>query len=149
MGKDRLLKACAVCGAEFHAARASQVCCSQKCRRERKLALQRIRDAKRRVGKPLPQVKELVCPVCGKQFQSERGHKYCSEECRRQARKESYAQQSKQVSCDLTPPLTRKCHDCGAPTSNYRCPRCLSDWKIKHAVSAGAGDVDERYSICR
>ena len=118
MGKDRLLKACAVCGAEFHTARTSQVCCSQKCRRERKLALQRIR---RRVDKPQPQVKELVCPVCGKQFQCEIVRKYCSEECRRQARKESYAQHSKQVSCDLLPPPTRKCHDCGKPTDDYRC----------------------------
>lgn len=61
--------------------------------------------------------------------------------------KEYHAQHSKQVSCDLLPPPTRKCHDCGAPTSNYRCAECQARWRAKYAV-AGAGDVEEAYSVC-
>lgn len=111
MGKDRLLKTCAVCGAEFHAVRTFQVCCSHECRKKHKCALQNRRNAKRRAGKPRPQAKEFTCPVCGKQFQSERVHKYCSIECKRQAMKAYHAQHSKQVSCDLLPPLPFRLED--------------------------------------
>jgi len=29
----------------------------------------------------------------------------------------------------------RRCHDCGKPTTNYRCPKCLSAWRRKHGIS--------------
>ena len=32
----------------------------------------------------------------------------------------------------------RKCHDCGKPTSNYRCDNCLSEWRIANNVVMGA-----------
>lgn len=42
---------------------------------------------------------------------------------------------------------TRRCHSCGRPTSNYRCPECLKKWRKKHGVEAcdidGEGYYDE------
>lgn len=29
---------------------------------------------------------------------------------------------------------TRHCHDCGTPTSNYRCDACWRKWKIKYGI---------------
>ena len=31
--------------------------------------------------------------------------------------------------------FTRLCHDCGKPTSNYRCDKCRAKWCIKHGVT--------------
>lgn len=28
----------------------------------------------------------------------------------------------------------RKCHDCGKPTPDYRCPACLEKWRLKNGV---------------
>ena len=33
---------------------------------------------------------------------------------------------------------TRKCHDCGIKTNNYRCQKCLEEWKVKHGVIPNA-----------
>lgn len=32
----------------------------------------------------------------------------------------------------------RRCHDCGKPTPDYRCPACLAKWRRKHGVAAYA-----------
>ena len=29
----------------------------------------------------------------------------------------------------------RKCHDCGKPTTNYRCDECLQKWRVKNGLS--------------
>jgi len=29
----------------------------------------------------------------------------------------------------------RHCHDCGKPTTDYRCPKCLSAWRRRHGIS--------------
>jgi hypothetical protein len=29
----------------------------------------------------------------------------------------------------------RQCHDCGATTTDYRCPDCLRKWRRKHGVA--------------
>ena len=39
----------------------------------------------------------------------------------------------------------RRCHDCGKPTADYRCPRCLAKWRAKHGVGPSAQE-DETYS---
>ena len=36
----------------------------------------------------------------------------------------------------------RKCHDCGRPTVDFRCPACRTAWRIKHGL-APAGSVYE------
>ncbi len=41
-------------------------------------------------------------------------------------------------------PKKRACHDCGAPTFDYRCPACLTAWRIRHGVPLdGNGQPDE------
>lgn len=32
----------------------------------------------------------------------------------------------------------RKCHDCGARTTDYRCPKCQRKWREKHGISPTA-----------
>ncbi len=41
---------------------------------------------------------------------------------------------------------SRKCHDCKRPTSDYRCPRCLRKWRIKHGV-AESGREDLSFDV--
>lgn len=38
------------------------------------------------------------------------------------------------------PVSRRRCHDCGKPTSDYRCPDCLLKWRRKHGVSIHADE---------
>jgi recombinational DNA repair protein RecR len=37
----------------------------------------------------------------------------------------------------------RKCHDCGEPTTDYRCTACRSKWRIKHGISPNMSDSEE------
>ena len=41
---------------------------------------------------------------------------------------------------------SRVCHDCGKPTSDYRCPKCLRKWRIKHGV-AESGREDLSFDV--
>lgn len=69
-----------------------------------------------------------TCKVCGKTFMPKKQKSICcSEECR----KKFYSpfREPEPITCK------RKCHDCGKPTTNYRCPLCLAKWKRKHGVS--------------
>ena len=36
----------------------------------------------------------------------------------------------------------RRCHDCGKPTTNYRCPKCLSVWRRKYGISENIRDEE-------
>ena len=40
----------------------------------------------------------------------------------------------------------RRCHDCGRPTADYRCPKCLAAWRMKNGVSQAAEDSEEAYT---
>lgn len=38
----------------------------------------------------------------------------------------------------------RRCHDCGKPTTDYRCPKCLAKFRARNGVSVnGAKDDDD------
>lgn len=39
----------------------------------------------------------------------------------------------------------RRCHDCGKPTSDYRCPACLARWRAKHGVPVNADGGEDAY----
>ena len=43
-----------------------------------------------------------------------------------------------------TPRPKRKCHDCGKPTDDYRCPECRRKWRLKNDVmlADNGGDVE-------
>jgi hypothetical protein len=36
----------------------------------------------------------------------------------------------------------RRCHDCGKPTTDYRCPSCLAAWRRRNGVSSRGEDED-------
>lgn len=48
--------------------------------------------------------------------------------------------------CQVKP--KRKCHDCGKPTNDYRCYKCLAKWRIKHGVSPNAVE-NGNFSSCQ
>lgn len=135
---------CVSCGKEFTSSMPNAKCCSDECRRKHKS----VREA-RLAGKASQQDEGLpVCPICGNKFKPKFDQaRYCSDECRKQARRAYQVQRQAQIRNDLIPPPTRKCHDCGKPTSNYRCAECQAKWRAKYAVT-GAGDVEEAYSVC-
>ena len=58
------------------------------------------------------------CAVCGTPFEAKTVNAlYCSKECKNKAfGLRTY--ETRQIRG------TRKCHDCGKPTDNYRCPSC-------------------------
>jgi len=41
----------------------------------------------------------------------------------------------------------RRCHDCGRPTVDYRCPKCLAAWRARNGVSQAAVDDEGGYSV--
>ena len=76
------------------------------------------------MGEMTRRKERLYCPSCDQEkdraaFIDERGERraHC-QSCR-----------------DLDRPTpNRKCHDCGAPTWDYRCPVCQDAWKLKHGL---------------
>jgi len=40
----------------------------------------------------------------------------------------------------------RRCHDCGRPTADYRCPKCRARWRARNGVSPSAGEDEEFYA---
>ena len=75
------------------------------------------------------------CALCGAEFtlprKSER--KYCSKTCRDKA----FAQQYYRKGSSL-----RRCHDCGKPTSDYRCKDCWEKYRSNDIWET----FDERYT---
>lgn len=82
------------------------------------------------------------CPCCGKDFIPEtNGQRFCDKAC-------AYAYKSgitrKEWLLEHNQFHSRRCHDCGKPTDNYRCPKCWE--KIRKGV--GSDSVyDETYSV--
>ena len=173
-GKEMLTKTCCICKHTFVTTNKDKECCSTKCRcklelEKKKGKLHTCPECGKIFGSNLSAAKYCstkcrdaaekkrkeahhghICAVCGKEFALEGRHsrKYCSEECAKKAQNAQCVQYQTQIRNELLPPPTRKCHDCGAPTDNYRCKKCLAKWRSKYAVSYEGGDVDERYSIC-
>ena len=76
------------------------------------------------MGEMTRRKERLYCPSCDREkdradFLDERGERrtHCRP-CR-----------------DLDRPApSRKCHDCGTPTWDYRCAECQDAWKLKHGL---------------
>ncbi|MFI3272126.1 MAG: hypothetical protein R3Y11_08515 [Pseudomonadota bacterium] len=41
------------------------------------------------------------------------------------------------------------CHDCGIPTHNYRCSKCLATWRAKHGVPTDIGGIGDNTTYTR
>lgn len=74
------------------------------------------------------------CTLCGKEFFTEmkrRTHCYMCMEPRQHAESEKKE----------TPSTKHKCVDCGTPTSNRRCGKCLTVWRVRHGVPMDVSGV--------
>lgn len=91
---------CAICGKPFETYRDKQILCGkEKCTEIYKTQysenynnVNRELINKKRVVRYRKQIKDssikLICSLCGKEFDSDRRVKFCSDECRNQKRKE-------------------------------------------------------------
>lgn len=91
-------------------------------------------------GYKLEELRRQVCSVCGVSFvyvartDGKGGTRTVCDQCASDTKPQKFYESK------------RQCHDCGRPTNNYRCPRCLSKWRIKHGVAANpADDGDDVY----
>lgn len=78
---------------------------------------------------------EHTCQVCGATFHGSAGQIYCSVKCRYKAQAQNVTKIMREKRALKA---TRRCHDCGKPTPDYRCPKCLAKWRKKHGVSEDA-----------
>lgn len=141
-GADIESRVCQVCGETFWTLHSSmrQVCGRAECTKQMK---------KR-------------CQQCGREFAPRRhSQKYCCEGCYRKAKRIIKRERAHGIyrSVDKAMPQTeptgrksahsRVCHDCGKPTDNYRCERCLRRWRLQNGVSQNNAVDEEGYRICR
>lgn len=138
-------KKCLYCGEEFQQRRSAQKYCSHNCavKAYKYPELDLIQDA----DDALIQDQTDPCEVCKRIFSSTpQERKSCSPDC---PVKRILASRQELIA-DLTPPPTRKCHDCGKPTNNYRCPICLAKWRKIHKVKSSQNSdasLDDIYYI--
>lgn len=76
------IKKCMYCGKKFKSENKNQLYCSYDCR------LQAMYKRNREKYVPKGREHEAICVVCGKSFISKAAGKYCSDECRKKAKKE-------------------------------------------------------------
>lgn len=69
-----MLKTCVVCGKEFETNRPNQVTCGKRCRRARNIESSRE-------YRQTHQKEKLICLSCGKEFEGDKGRKYCNRSC--------------------------------------------------------------------
>ena len=123
---DKLMATCPVCGKEFVRKSPWQKYCSAACRYVATY------------GKSREYMKGRICRNCGAIFDASYGSQlYCCNECRLEHTgriKPAVVREEIEVPVDEQPIFLRKCHDCGRPTTNYRCDKCLSKWRRKHHV---------------
>ena len=94
---------------------------------------------------------EKKCIVCGATILTHKANvRYCSDECYRQmrrSREKTYLahHREKQAAGKVYKPesYSRCCHDCGAPTNDYRCDKCRTRFRVMHRVSPEALSEDE------
>ena len=92
------------------------------------------------------------CPVCGAEFEASlKNTKYCtacrelSPSVRARLRRErragkdvfaaNYAGKCGELPAEGSGTASCACHDCGRPTTDYRCPACRAAFRKRHKVS--------------
>ena len=81
-----------------------------------------------------PTLKTCANPTCGQTFPYRSNRKYCSSRCAAIAGG-LYGR------AELKNGNLRACHDCGKPTPNYRCTKCLGKWRREHGVGVNPDSV--------
>ncbi len=133
---------CAMCGKSFIAKVNNQKYCSEPCRRQ--ADGKNSGDESWRKGR--------YCVVCGKFFYPKSSRQKtcgftCSEENGRRLQARFRRRKAgvlvddieieEDTSSEYGPELdeySRKCHDCGRPTNDYRCAACRRKWRVKNKV---------------
>ncbi len=152
-------KNCAFCGRSFVLKKnaLSQKYCSALCAKD----AERARDKERRQVKALARERK-TCAICGTEFTSPNPRTLtCSPKCsaklnqrnnsmKNNVPKKNVKDASGNRVFDKITGLryNRKCHDCGRPTNDYRCAKCLQKWRNKNKVS-GSGEQLESYMVGR
>ena len=78
-----------------------------------------------------------VCYKCGIVMESDRPVHYVCDNCRTLTRSIVSAPRAKRAPEGLS---ARKCHDCGKPTTQYRCEACWKKWRKKYRVEDTSED---------
>lgn len=158
-GRDRYRKkhgctektlTCVTCGAKFTTGHGDRKRCD-KCLAAQKAALLQGESVKNPQSHHKSEgLVERKCSWCGKVFTPvERGSaRFCSTECADEAREFTQTIHGS-ATVQILPPPNRKCHDCGAPTSDYRCDKCKARWRAKNGVPMDGQGYEEAYAICR
>ena len=144
-------KLCPICGGPVAPSRGvnERIYCSRPCK-SRGMYLRKLQRA---VSAPKEQ---RSCAVCGADITDlPGGRRYCGFMCskigemrRRLKARQAAKERKEQGKPAPLKPYTiqlRSCHDCGCPTSDYRCPACLRAWRQKHGVS-GETDVYDLFA---
>ena len=119
---------CKICGNTFVKTVPNRVYCSECCSRKAEKARDQLRYAESRHKKE----ERRECLICGKEFVVRGPNaRYCSKSCK-------YKGARAHIEIAFASSSIRKCHDCGKPTTNYRCAECLTKWKIKNGLSIRA-----------
>ena len=128
------LKPCAFCGRSFLPKQAAQKYCCPKCADDA--------DARNRQAKNPWRNEVRTCVICGDKFTPRTYHqKTCCPKCRDELNtinskhKTPATPSDSMINRGTGLAYSRKCHDCGKPTNDYRCPRCLAKWRNKYHVS--------------
>lgn len=123
---------CAHCGRLFLPKQTAQKYCCPQCY-EDATAAHRLDKAWR--------TEVRTCVICGANFTPNTRHQQtCSRRCSLELNtinsgnkklKPSASSINKQTGLKYS----RKCHDCGEPTNDYRCAKCLQKWRDKNKDS--------------
>lgn len=98
-----------------------------------------------RPGKPRKKKEEAaprvaVCPFCQQEFTPTGSRTYCSDKCRAAAQRQR--DQNRMENLRRVRQVGRTCHDCGKPTTDYRCPAC---WRKRRHVEPDTHRTDGGY----
>ena len=114
-------KKCPVCGAEFETGLRYTKYCPEH------------RNAKRAGmgGCPLT---PGVCEQCGKPFYGHGNARFCCAACRR--RHDRAKSEERKLLSKPGAVAMRACHDCGRPTTDYRCQDCQKAFRQRYCVTS-------------
>ena len=111
-------KICPICGAKFEAGTNTAKYCLH-CRMLGSGGRKRLLTG----GKAL-------CLNCGKEFEGHGNAHFCGEACHKE-----WILRQRQTKSETA---SRACHDCGRPTTDYRCPACRAAFRQRHGVARDA-----------
>ena len=106
---------------------------------EKKPQVKTIVTEGEKTKKPKVKLEDKICPKCGESFTPKHFNQiYCSPQCKEIMPHCSRPQKKPSSG-------KRVCHDCGKPTTNYRCDECWA--KLRRRNGLAIADTDEEMAI--